>query len=83
LISSGELKERVHALVRLRDREERMAVFSGKDERWEIHEYHNPHAALMRQYPVAVNLEETMIGEVLGVPVRRTEEGTRVVFSAC
>ena len=82
MIPSGEVKERVLALVRLRDREERMAAYPGNDEQWEIHEYHNPHAALMRQYPVAVNLEETMIGEVLGVPVRRTEEGTRIVFSA-
>ena len=82
MIPSGEVKERVLALVRMRDREERMAAYSGNDEQWEIHEYHNPHAALMRQYPVAVNLEETMIGEVLGVPVRRTEEGTRIVFSA-
>ncbi len=83
MISSGDINERVRTLVRLRDREDRMVVLSIDGERWEIHEYHNPHAALMRQYPVAVNLEETMIGEVLGVPVRRTEEGTRVVFSAC
>lgn len=81
MISSGDLDERVRALVRLRDREERMAVFSGTEEQWEIHEYHNPHAALMREYPVAASLEETMIGEVLGVPVRRREEGTRIVFS--
>ena len=82
MISSGDINERVRALVRLRDREERMVVFSIDGERWEIHEYHNPYAALMREYPHAASLEETMIGEVLGVQVRRTEEGTRIVFSA-
>ena len=82
MISSGDINERVRALVRLRDREERMVVFSIDGERWEIHEYHNPYAALMREYPHAASLEETMIGEVLGVQVRRTKEGTRIVFSA-
>ena len=82
MISSGDINERVRALVRLRDKEERMVVFSIAGDRWEIHEYHNPYAALMREYPLASTLEETMIGEVLGVPVRRTEEGTRIVFSA-
>jgi len=81
MISSLEVTERIKAFVRLRDREERMSVVSSNETGWEIHEYHNPHAALMREYPVAVSLEETMIGEVLGVPVRRSEEGSRIIFS--
>jgi len=81
MISSPEVTERIKAFVRLRDREERMSAFSGNETCWEIHEYHNPHAALMRAYPVALSLEETMIGEVLGVPVRRSEEGSRIIFS--
>jgi predicted ArsR family transcriptional regulator len=81
MISSPEVTERIRAFVRLRDREERMSAFSGNESGWEIHEYHNPHAALMRAYPVALSLEETMIGEVLGVPVRRSQEGSRIVIS--
>jgi len=81
MISSPEVTERIRAFVRLRDREERMSAFSGNESSWEIHEYHNPHAALMRAYPVALSLEETMIGEVLGVPVRRSQEGSRIVIS--
>jgi predicted ArsR family transcriptional regulator len=81
MISSPEVTERIRAFVRLRDREERMSVFWVNETGWEIHEYHNPHAALMREYPAAINLEEAMIGEVLGVPIRRSEEGRRVIFS--
>lgn len=81
VISAVEMAERVRAFVKLRDREERMSSYLGNENGWEIHEYHNPHAALMRVYPVAISLEETMVGDVLGVPVRRSEEGRRIIFS--
>jgi hypothetical protein len=81
LISSREDTERIRAFVKLRDREERMAVLRIDGNAWEIHESHNPEAALMREYPEAALLEQTMVGEVLGMAVVRHETGNRVVFS--
>jgi predicted ArsR family transcriptional regulator len=81
LLGSRAGLDKVKAFVRFREREERMAVFSADQYGWEMHEYHNPQAALMREYPVAQSLELSMIREVLGVPLNRSEEKGRVVFS--
>ena len=77
---SGEMPvDRARALVRLRDKEGRMAeLVTGSA--WEIRESHNPLSSLMEEYPEARALEEHIIGEVLGVPVRRREDEGRVVF---
>ena len=80
LMPGDDLLDRVRALVRLRDREGRMAEFV-ETASWEIRESHNPLAALMREYPGACALEEHMIGEVLGVPVKRREEAGKAIFS--
>jgi predicted ArsR family transcriptional regulator len=68
------------SLARLRDREGRMSTFHD-GAAWEIRESHNPLALLMKEYPEAQMLEEHMIGEVLGVEVKRREEEGRVIFS--
>ena len=80
LINGEELAERIRALARLRDREGRMSVLA-EDDCWEIRESHNPLASIMKNYPEARTMEEHMIGEVLGVAVKRREEGGRVIFS--
>jgi predicted ArsR family transcriptional regulator len=80
LISGVNLQERINALVRIRDQEGRMCSLIGTTS-WEIHESHNPLSSVMREYPEMRALEENAIGEVLGVPVKRREEGGKVIFS--
>jgi len=81
-VGVGDLKERLRKLVRLRDREGRMSEFLiSESEAWEIHESHNPLASIMENYPQSRALEELMISEVLGVRVKRHEEGGRVIFA--
>jgi len=80
-ITGGGTTERALALVRLRERDGRMSSLL-QGERWEIREFHNPLAALFRRYPDAAAMEEHMIGEILGVAVKRREEGGAVIFTA-
>jgi predicted ArsR family transcriptional regulator len=83
MISSLETAERVRAFVRLRNREERMAVLRIDGQAWEIQESHHPEANLIREYPEAAALEQTMVGEVLGVSILRRQQGGKIVFSPC
>jgi predicted ArsR family transcriptional regulator len=83
MISSLESAERVRAFVRLRNREERMAVLRIDGQAWEIQESHHPEANLIREYPEAAALEQTMVGEVLGVSILRRQQGGKIVFSPC
>lgn len=69
------------ALARLRDLEGRMSQFVESDS-WEIRESHNPLASLMEVYPEAKVQEEHLVGEVLGVKVKRREEGGKVIFAS-
>jgi predicted ArsR family transcriptional regulator len=83
MISSLESAERVRAFVRLRNREERMAVLRIDGQAWEIQESHHPEANLIREYPEAEALEQTMVGEVLGVSILRQQKGSKIVFLPC
>jgi len=80
LINGVDLPERIRALVRLRDREGRISLLAEND-CWEIRESHNPLASIMQNYPEARTMEEHMIGEVLGVAVKRREAGSHVIFT--
>lgn len=75
--SSSEV--RIRAFVSLREREGRISSFR-ETPPCSIDECHNPLSALMTEYPGAALLEENMVSEVLALPVRRVEEGSRVVF---
>lgn len=79
-LADGDPAGRLRAFVRLRDAEGRISSLRGDPVR-EIRECHNPLASVMRQYPGAMLMEESMVGEVLGRPVRRGEEEGSVVFS--
>lgn len=81
LINSETPSEWPRALAQLRDKEGRMAVFRKSETSWEIRESHNPLASIMREYPEVKALEENMISEVLGLAVRRREEGEKSIFS--
>jgi predicted ArsR family transcriptional regulator len=79
LISSEPPLDRARSLVRVRDKEGRMAeLVIGSP--WEIRESHNPLSSIMEEYPEARTLEEQMICEVIGIPVRRREDEGRVTF---
>lgn len=79
-ITMGDPIERVRAFVRLRDAEGRISSVCGDSAR-QVRECHNPLTSVMKQYPGAMLMEESMVGEVLGCPVRRTEEEGSVLFS--
>ena len=80
LISGETPVERARSLVRLRDKEGRMAeLVTGSA--WEIRESHNPLSSLMEEYPEARALEEQMICEVIGIDLRRRESGGQVIFA--
>lgn len=79
-ISSEAPTERVRAFVRLREGEGRISSLCG-DPVQKIRECHNPLASVMKQYPAAALMEESMVGEVLGCPVRRVEEEGCVLFT--
>lgn len=74
------LPERLGAFTRLRDEEGRISSLREEAGR-HIRECHNPMASVMKQYPGAMVMEESMVGEVLGCPVRRTEEEGCVLFT--
>jgi predicted ArsR family transcriptional regulator len=71
---------RVSVFVRLRDAEGRISSLREGSTR-EILECHNPLASVMKLYPGAAAMEESMVGEVLGAPVRRAEIEGGVVFT--
>ena len=75
--------ERARALARLRDREGRMSLLEENigGDAWAIRESHNPLASIMESYPEARVLEEHLISEIVGVRVKRREEGRTVIFS--
>ncbi len=82
-INAEAPSEWLGALARLRDAEGRMSVLvEGEGDRWEIRESHNPLAQIMKEYPEVCAMEEHMIGEVLCVPVKRKEEGGKVIFQS-
>lgn len=72
--------ERPGAFVRLRDGEGRISSLV-EDAGRHIRECHNPMASVMRRYPAAMVMEESMVGELLGCPARRTEEGGCILFT--
>ena len=79
-MSAVDPAERVTAFVRLRDAEGRISsLLQGSVH--EIRECNNPLASVMKQYPGAAAMEESMVGEVLGSPVRRAEEEGSVRFT--
>jgi predicted ArsR family transcriptional regulator len=82
-ISPLEPAERLRAFVRLRNREDRMAVLRIDGQAWEIQESHHPEANLISEYPEAAAFEQTMVGEVLGISVLRRQQGGKIVFSPC
>lgn len=75
----GDPARRLRAFARLRDAEGRIS--SLREDAREIRECHNPLASVMRLYPAAAAMEESMVGEVLDRPVRRREEEGIVIFS--
>lgn len=79
-VSALDPAGRVRAFVRLRDAEGRISSLE-EDTPLEIRECNNPLASVMRQYPGAAAMEESMVGEVLGSPVRRVEEVGIVRFT--
>jgi predicted ArsR family transcriptional regulator len=79
-----KIGERLRAFVEIREREGRMSSFDeigGGAGNWLIRESHNPLAAVTEKFPETGVMEENMVGEVLGVPVRRWEEGGVLLFS--
>jgi len=86
--NGGGVRERVLAFVRTRDREGRMSSLEevtkeaeGEGKKWQIRECHNPLSTVISIYPEASAMEEAMVGDVLGVPMRRTENGGVLLFS--
>jgi len=80
LIDSEDGLGKVRAFVRIRDAEGRISTLH-EGQTLEIRECHNPLSSVMRNYSGATAMEESMVAEVLGIPVRRREEGGAVVFS--
>lgn len=80
LVVGEHLGERLRSFVRIRDKEGRMSALR-EGEVWEIRECHLPLAAMMEEFPELRRQEEHLVGEVLGVPVIRTEAQGVVVFT--
>ncbi len=80
LIAGDTPMDRARSLVKVRDREGRMAEFVLSSP-WEIRESHNPLSALMEEYPEASGMEENMMSEVTGITLKRRESGGRVIFT--
>jgi predicted ArsR family transcriptional regulator len=80
LIASEDGLGKVRAFVRIRDAEGRISTLH-EGPTLEIRECHNPLSSVMRDYPGSTAMEESMVSEVLGILVRRREEGGAVVFS--
>lgn len=80
-ITVVSVRERAGMLVQFRDQEGRMSTLEESGS-WSIRESHNPLASLMEIYPEARALEEHSMSEVLGITVKRREEGGKVIFSS-
>jgi predicted ArsR family transcriptional regulator len=82
-IGAQSLVERAGMLVRLRDQDGCMSALERSMDglQWAIVESHNPLDAIMRAYPEARALEENMVSEVIGVAVKRTEIGGKILFA--
>ena len=78
-ISGAEPEVKTAAFVRMRDAEGRISTLQPGNP-VEIHECHDPLSELRKVYPGIAAMEESMVSEVLGVPVRRIEEGRKVIF---
>jgi len=81
-IKGADSEVRLKEFTKLRDAEGRMCeacVLPGR-KGWELRESHNPMASLMQKYPGAGIMEESMVAEVLGMSVRRREEGGVTLF---
>lgn len=80
LVVGENLEDRLRSFVRIREKEGRMSSLQEGDA-WEIRECHMPLTAIMEEYPELRRQEEHLVGEVLGVPVLRTEARGVVVFA--
>ena len=87
LLRAGETQSRLQEFLKIRDGEGRMCVLHALSggAGWELRESHNPMSSLMKHYPEAAAMEECMMSDVLGVSVRRREDGEvpGVVVFAC
>ena len=75
-------EERAGMLAHLRDQDGCMSTLERNREGvpWAILESHNPLESIMKVYPEARALEENMISEVIGVAVKRSEIGGKIIF---
>lgn len=79
LVGENDPAGRIESFVRLRDAEGRIcSLIDGAPA--QIHECHDPLSDLRQAYPVICAMEEAMVGEALGMPVRREEREGRTVF---
>ena len=83
-IGEGSLPERLAAFVKERDAEGRMPVLDRAEDQgkggWILKESHDPDAEAIEVCPAAAGYQEHMVGEVLGLPVARTQAGASVVY---
>lgn len=79
-VGEGELSERLAAFVRLRDSEGREATVKEGPGGWILREGLDPEAELVQQFPLVTGYQEVLVGEVLGLPVERLNEGTSVLY---
>lgn len=79
LIRGDSPISRIESFVRLRDAEGRICSLTDGLPAL-IHECHDPMSDLLGAYPVIAAMEEAMVGEALGMPVRREEREGRKVF---
>ena len=79
MIGKGGAEERAVLFAKIRDREGRMSKFI-QGNPWEIKECHQLNAHIIADHPEIRSLEEHMVTEVLGAPVRREEDQGVVIF---
>ena len=84
VVGEGALPEKLAAFVKERGAEGRMPALehSGDqgNEGWILRESHDPDAEATEVCPAAAGYQEHMVGEVLGLPVARTQAGASVVY---
>jgi predicted ArsR family transcriptional regulator len=82
-IRGEALEERVKWLARLRDHEGCMAEYKvDPGGGFQIVEHHSPILDLLRAFPIIAKLETDMFQRLLGVEVRREEQGASGLFLA-
>jgi predicted ArsR family transcriptional regulator len=79
-VGEGALSERLSAFVRLRVSEGREATLEEGPEGWILRESLDPEAEVVEQFPVVAGYQELLVGEVLGVPVERLNEGSTLLY---